>query len=78
MIELDVRDDADLGPQSLDRAVGLVPFDDEPALPRAGVPVQLADPARLKSMSAAMRSMARPEAADEIAEELIRLAAAGG
>ncbi len=38
----------------------------------------LADPARLESMSAAMRSMARPEAADEIAEELIALAAAGG
>jgi len=38
----------------------------------------LADPGRLEAMSAAMRSMARPEAADEIAEELIALAAAGG
>ncbi|MEO5577068.1 MAG: UDP-N-acetylglucosamine--N-acetylmuramyl-(pentapeptide) pyrophosphoryl-undecaprenol N-acetylglucosamine transferase [Gaiellaceae bacterium] len=34
----------------------------------------LADPRRLDAMSAAMRSMARPEAADEIAEELIALA----
>jgi UDP-N-acetylglucosamine--N-acetylmuramyl-(pentapeptide) pyrophosphoryl-undecaprenol N-acetylglucosamine transferase len=38
----------------------------------------LAEPARLEAMSAAMRSMARPEAANEIAEELIALAAAGG
>jgi UDP-N-acetylglucosamine--N-acetylmuramyl-(pentapeptide) pyrophosphoryl-undecaprenol N-acetylglucosamine transferase len=36
----------------------------------------LADPARLESMRAAMLSMARPEAAAEIAEELIELAAA--
>ena len=34
----------------------------------------LADRARLDAMSSAMRSMARPEAADEIAEELIALA----
>ena len=34
----------------------------------------LADPARLASMSAAMRSLARPEAAEQIAEELIELA----
>jgi len=34
----------------------------------------LADRQRLDSMSAAMRSMARPEAAEEIAEELIALA----
>ena len=38
----------------------------------------LADRPRLGSMSDAMRSMARPEAADEIAEELIALAAARG
>ena len=35
----------------------------------------LADRARLESMRAAMLSMARPQAADEIAEELIELAA---
>ncbi len=34
----------------------------------------LADPVRLDAMGAAMRSMARPEAAEEIAEELIALA----
>jgi UDP-N-acetylglucosamine--N-acetylmuramyl-(pentapeptide) pyrophosphoryl-undecaprenol N-acetylglucosamine transferase len=38
----------------------------------------LADPSRLASMSAAMLAMARPEAADEIAEELIALASARG
>jgi UDP-N-acetylglucosamine--N-acetylmuramyl-(pentapeptide) pyrophosphoryl-undecaprenol N-acetylglucosamine transferase len=38
----------------------------------------LDDPRRLESMRAAMRSMARPRAADEIAEELIALAAARG
>ena len=35
----------------------------------------LADPARLEEMSCAMRNLARPNAADEIAEELIALAA---
>ena len=37
----------------------------------------LADPGRLEAMRGAMRAMARPDAAEEIAEELIALAAAG-
>jgi UDP-N-acetylglucosamine--N-acetylmuramyl-(pentapeptide) pyrophosphoryl-undecaprenol N-acetylglucosamine transferase len=37
----------------------------------------LADPARLQRMSEAMRKLARPDAADVIAEELIALARAG-
>ncbi|NUT56137.1 MAG: hypothetical protein HOQ03_09165 [Thermoleophilia bacterium] len=48
----------------------------EPELDRVPTLVDelLADRPRLDSMSAAMRSMARPEAAEEIAEELIALA----
>jgi UDP-N-acetylglucosamine--N-acetylmuramyl-(pentapeptide) pyrophosphoryl-undecaprenol N-acetylglucosamine transferase len=38
----------------------------------------LGDPRRLEEMGAAMRRAARPEAAEEIAEELMALAAAGG
>jgi UDP-N-acetylglucosamine--N-acetylmuramyl-(pentapeptide) pyrophosphoryl-undecaprenol N-acetylglucosamine transferase len=38
----------------------------------------LDDPGRLAEMAAAMGRIARPDAADEIAEELIALAAAGG
>ena len=51
----------------------------EPELDRVPALVDelLADPARLESMSAAMRAMARTEAAEQIAEELIALAAAG-
>jgi UDP-N-acetylglucosamine:LPS N-acetylglucosamine transferase len=36
----------------------------------------LADPARLASMAAAMLRLARPRAAEEIAEELVALAGA--
>ena len=38
----------------------------------------LADPARLERMSVAMRQLARPRAADEIADELVRLARGSG
>jgi UDP-N-acetylglucosamine--N-acetylmuramyl-(pentapeptide) pyrophosphoryl-undecaprenol N-acetylglucosamine transferase len=37
----------------------------------------LADPARLERMRAAMKALARPNAADEIADELLQLALAG-
>jgi UDP-N-acetylglucosamine--N-acetylmuramyl-(pentapeptide) pyrophosphoryl-undecaprenol N-acetylglucosamine transferase len=49
----------------------------EAELPRVPALVEdlLGDQARLASMRAAMLSMARPEAASEIAEELIGLAA---
>jgi UDP-N-acetylglucosamine--N-acetylmuramyl-(pentapeptide) pyrophosphoryl-undecaprenol N-acetylglucosamine transferase len=43
---------------------------------RGKVEELLAEPARLERMAEAMRSLARPDAADEIAEELIALAAA--
>ena len=36
----------------------------------------LADRARLREMSDAMRALSRPRAADEIADELVRLAEA--
>ena len=52
----------------------------EPELDRVPALVEelLADRPRLDAMRAAMLSMARPQAADEIAEELIALAAARG
>jgi UDP-N-acetylglucosamine--N-acetylmuramyl-(pentapeptide) pyrophosphoryl-undecaprenol N-acetylglucosamine transferase len=52
----------------------------EPELDRVPALVDelLADPERLERMGESMRSLARPEAADEIAEELIGLAAARG
>jgi len=37
----------------------------------------LGDPGRLDGMSTAMRQLARPDAADEVADELVRLAGAG-
>jgi UDP-N-acetylglucosamine--N-acetylmuramyl-(pentapeptide) pyrophosphoryl-undecaprenol N-acetylglucosamine transferase len=43
---------------------------------RRHVDVLLADPDRLRAMSEVMRSLARPDAADAIAEELIALASA--
>jgi UDP-N-acetylglucosamine--N-acetylmuramyl-(pentapeptide) pyrophosphoryl-undecaprenol N-acetylglucosamine transferase len=43
---------------------------------RARVEGLLADPGRLERMAEAMRSLARPDAADVVAEELIALAAA--
>ena len=51
----------------------------EPELDRVPALVDelLADPARLAAMRDAMHSMARPHAAEEIAEELIALAASG-
>ena len=52
----------------------------EPELERVPALVEelLADPGRLASMREAMLAMARPHAADEIAEELIALASARG
>jgi UDP-N-acetylglucosamine--N-acetylmuramyl-(pentapeptide) pyrophosphoryl-undecaprenol N-acetylglucosamine transferase len=55
---------------------GAIVLPDEEAAGRVPALVEalLADPARLEVMAAAMRSLARPNAADEIAEELIALA----
>ena len=52
----------------------------EPELERVPALVEelLADPERLESMREAMLAIARPHAADEIAEELIALASARG
>jgi UDP-N-acetylglucosamine--N-acetylmuramyl-(pentapeptide) pyrophosphoryl-undecaprenol N-acetylglucosamine transferase len=44
---------------------------------RGQVEKLLADPARLQAMGAAMRALARPDAADAVAEELIAVAASG-
>ena len=41
VVEVDVRDDGDLGREAEHRAVGLVTLDDEPALPRARVAAEL-------------------------------------
>jgi UDP-N-acetylglucosamine--N-acetylmuramyl-(pentapeptide) pyrophosphoryl-undecaprenol N-acetylglucosamine transferase len=60
-----------------ERAGGaIVVPDDELALAPALVRELLADPARLASMGEAMQRAAKPEAAEEIAEELIALAGA--
>jgi hypothetical protein len=41
VVELDVRDDSDLGAQHLHGPVGLVALDDEPPLPRTRVAAEL-------------------------------------
>ncbi len=41
VVELDVRDDGDLGLEREGRPIGLIPFDDEPSLARACVPAEL-------------------------------------
>jgi UDP-N-acetylglucosamine--N-acetylmuramyl-(pentapeptide) pyrophosphoryl-undecaprenol N-acetylglucosamine transferase len=65
-----------LNAQHFERGGGaLVVADDKLERARALVDELLADPARLTRMSEAMLALARPHAADEIAEELIRLAA---
>ena len=43
MVEVDVEEDRDLGPERGDRAVGLVAFDDEPARAGARVAAELRD-----------------------------------
>lgn len=53
----------------------VVPEDELERVPEL-VQSLLADPARLRAMSEAMRAAARPDAAEEIAEELIALASA--
>ena len=53
----------------------VVPDAEAPARVPGLVAELLADGARLSAMAEAMRALARPHAADEIAEELIRLAA---
>ena len=65
MVELDVRDDRDLGRKPEHRAVRLVALDDEPALPRARVAAELrhrrADqPGRVASASRAARTRSSP------------------
>jgi UDP-N-acetylglucosamine--N-acetylmuramyl-(pentapeptide) pyrophosphoryl-undecaprenol N-acetylglucosamine transferase len=60
-----------------ERAGGAVVVTEPELALRRQVDGLLADPARLDRMGAAMRSLARPDAADVIAEELIVLAAAG-
>jgi UDP-N-acetylglucosamine--N-acetylmuramyl-(pentapeptide) pyrophosphoryl-undecaprenol N-acetylglucosamine transferase len=66
--------------EHFERGGGAVIVDDEAA--REQVPAlaasMLADAHRLETMAAAMRAAARPDAADQIAEELIALAAVRG
>ena len=47
---------------------------EEQAVDLAKVFAALADPVRLKQMGEAMKSLARPTAAEDIAKELLRLA----
>jgi UDP-N-acetylglucosamine--N-acetylmuramyl-(pentapeptide) pyrophosphoryl-undecaprenol N-acetylglucosamine transferase len=53
----------------------VVPESDVARVPEV-VSSLLADPERLAAMSAAMRAAAKPDAAERIADELVRLAAA--
>jgi UDP-N-acetylglucosamine--N-acetylmuramyl-(pentapeptide) pyrophosphoryl-undecaprenol N-acetylglucosamine transferase len=59
-----------------ERGGGAIVVADAQAAARVPVLVAelLADPARLGQMAAAMRALAKPHAADEIAEELLALA----
>jgi UDP-N-acetylglucosamine--N-acetylmuramyl-(pentapeptide) pyrophosphoryl-undecaprenol N-acetylglucosamine transferase len=59
-----------------ERAGGAVVVTEPELRLRSQVDELLADPARLERMGAAMRALARPDAADVIAEELIALATA--
>ena len=58
VVEVDVRDHRDLGPERLDRAVGLVALDDEPAFPHARVRRRAAAPRRRRARPGRARARA--------------------